>query len=366
MPLWWIEFSGPARLTAALMAKESLWSPLQVEPQGFQNTFGEDTPTDAGYVRHMTTSLQLPFIVPWHWSQFHQYFTLRLLPGVESLALDQYSRTVSLGGQTGWFSVRLLNHVAALELSLSDSLRDQSGPLAAQVTRMFDLNTDPAVLVRHFAADTFIGPLVTEQPALRLPSAFDPFEVAVRAFVGQQVSVKAAVTITRRLIERLGMPLPPTPASRSRSLSALFPTAWAIARGNLDAIGMPAKRVLTLQTFAAAVDNGALTLNINQGVDDLVERLCQLPGIGTWTAEYIALRGFAAADAFPAADLGLLKAPLWGPIGLTAKTLLKRAECWRPWRAYAAMHIWQDYARREHLRKALKAAKSSPTPSPDR
>jgi len=246
-----------------------------------------------------------------------------------------------LGDARGWLGVSAADDRPALELTLSDSLRHASQPLVARVRKMFDLDADPQVIAAHFAGDPALGPLVSAQPGLRLPAAYDPFEQAVRAVVGQQVTVKAAVTITRRLVERLGEPLAQAPTG----LEVLFPTAQAIADDPLENIGMPAKRAQALRRLAGAVAEGALHLHVEDGADTLVRRLCELPGIGPWTAEYIALRGFGVADAFPSADLGLLKAPLWGADGLTAKALAERAEAWRPWRAYAAIHIWDNYAR---------------------
>ncbi|GAB6387299.1 DNA-3-methyladenine glycosylase family protein [Stutzerimonas marianensis] len=310
----------------------------------------------------MHTVRQLPFTPPWRWAQFHQYFSLRLMPGVETLTEERYARTLSVHGRSGWLSVRPAR--TYLELSVSESLCDQMTSLTALVRRVFDLDTDPATLARHFANDPQLGPLVVATPGLRLPSAFDPFEVAVRAIVGQQVSVKAAVTITRRLIERLGQPITPLP--EAPELRWLFPTAQAISNASLEAIGMPGKRVAALQHLAGAVSDGSLILTLNQSVEDLVERLCQLPGVGPWTAEYIALRGFAAPDAFPAGDLGLLRAPVWGDAGISAKALTARAEAWRPWRAYAAMHLWHAYASAEPRRARIKVEGSVPTDAPAR
>lgn len=289
----------------------------------------------------MTETLQLPYLEPWDWQQFHRHFALRLLPGVERLDPDGYSRTLRLGQASGWLSVRTLADRPALELTLSDSLQQATQPLVGQVRKMFDLDADPQAIAAHFTTDLALGPLIAAQPGLRLPAAYDPFEQAVRAVVGQQVTVKAAVTITRRLVERLGEPLQDAPSE----LELLFPTAQAIADDPLENIGMPARRAQALRHLAAAVAEGALQLHVEDGADVLVEKLCELPGIGPWTAEYIALRGFGVADAFPAADLGLLKAPLWGDGGLSAKALATRAEAWRPWRAYAAIHIWDNYAK---------------------
>jgi DNA-3-methyladenine glycosylase II len=310
----------------------------------------------------------LPYLAPWSWSQFHQHFALRLLPGVETLDSERYSRTVRVGRHAGWINVRPLPAQASLELTLSDSLQNHAAVLALRVRKMFDLDTDPAIVARHFYDDPVLGPLVSASPGLRLPSAFDPFEQAVRAIVGQQVTVKAAVTITRRLVERLGTELPQAPPGEAAALLRLFPSPEAIADARLENIGMPGKRVATLQRLATAVAEGALELHNGNGTDELVSRLCELPGIGPWTAEYIALRGFGEADAFPAADLGLLKAPVWGCGGISAKELLARSQAWRPWRAYAAVHIWQNYseAMAEPKQTPAKAVESSPVLAMDR
>ncbi len=289
----------------------------------------------------MSEIIQLPYLEPWDWQQFHHHFALRLLPRVERLDTDGYSRTLRVGEASGWLRVRAQADRPALELMLSDSLQHATQPLVGQVRKMFDLDANPQAIATHFASDPALGPLIAAHPGLRLPAAYDPFEQAVRAVVGQQVTVKAAVTITRRLVERLGETLRDAPPGLER----LFPSAQAIADDPLENIGMPSKRAQALRRLAAAVAEGALQLHVEDGADALVRRLCELPGIGPWTAEYIALRGFGVADAFPAADLGLLKAPLWGADGISAKALAERAEAWRPWRAYAAIHIWDNYSK---------------------
>jgi DNA-3-methyladenine glycosylase II len=333
----------------------------------FQSSSGEDSPINAGYRRRMNT-VDLPYIPPWNWLQFHQYFALRLLHGVEVLEPERYSRSVRIGECAGWFSVRPSHEQPVLVLTVSDSLREHLPWLSMRVRKMFDLDNDPAEIARHFAADADLGPLVAANPGLRLPTAFDPFEQAVRAIVGQQVTVKAAVTITRRLVDRLGDDMVFSAANEAPGLLKLFPNANTIAAAELENIGMPGKRVATLKRLAAAINDGALELHIDNGVDELVSRLCKLPGIGPWTAQYIALRGFGEADAFPAADLGLLKAPLWGSDGISTRALLERSEAWRPWRAYAAVHIWQNYSEAAAASGLgrVKAAKFSPTPLANR
>ena len=272
---------------------------------------------------HGSDILHLPYLPPWNWQQFQRYFALRLLPGVEILDADGYCRSLRIGPVTGWLAVRPQPEQHCLAVQISPSAQSISAALVTRVRRMFDLDADPQAIAAHFSTDAVLGPLVAANPGLRLPTAFDPFEQAVRAIIGQQVTVKAAVTITNRLVARLGEPLPDAPVGGPQRL---FPTPERLTDADLSAIGMPTKRVLALQHLATAVADGSFELHVEDGADALVKRLCSLPGIGPWTAEYIALRGFGAADAFPAADLGLLKSPVWGPGGISAKALKRRAE----------------------------------------
>nr|WP_298141910.1 DNA-3-methyladenine glycosylase [uncultured Pseudomonas sp.] len=288
---------------------------------------------------HTSPPILLAYQPPWDWQQFHAHYQLRALTGVEQLSAEGYCRSFRIDGVDGWFSVRPVPAQNALLLRHSPSALACLPALTLRIRRMFDLDAEPLRIAAHFADDAYLGPSFTRYPHLRLPTAFDPFEQAVRAIVGQQITVKAAVTITTRLVERLGEPLLDTdPQAPQR----LFPSPAAIAGANLEGIGMPGKRVQCLQHFAAQIASGALRLDIDEGSQALVERLCALPGIGPWTAQYIALRAFGEVDAFPASDLGLLKSPLWGSGGISAKQLSARAEAWRPWRAYAAVHLWHS------------------------
>nr|WP_298172285.1 DNA-3-methyladenine glycosylase [uncultured Pseudomonas sp.] len=281
----------------------------------------------------------LAYRPPWRWQQFHDHFALRALTDVERLSADGYCRSFQLDGVSGWFNVQPMEAQNALLLRHSRSANACLPALIQRVRRMFDLDAEPLRIAAHFVDDPHLGASFARQPNLRLPTAFDPFEQAVRAIVGQQITVKAAVTISARLVDRLGEPLAdPDPLAPQR----LFPSPAAIAGANLEGIGMPGKRVQCLQHFAAQIASGALRLDIDEGSQALVERLCALPGIGPWTAQYIALRAFGEADAFPTSDLGLLKSPLWGAGGISAKQLGVLAEAWRPWRAYAAVHLWHS------------------------
>lgn len=300
------------------------------------------TPERRARVRAMNIiTLLLPYQPPWDWQQFHSHFTLRAIPGLESLSADSYSRGFSIDGTPGWFRVAPLPEQNALELRCRLATPAYLDQLEQRVRRMFDLDSEPESIAQHLSSDALLAPLLRRNPGLRLPVAFDPFEQAVRAIVGQQVTVKAAVTIVGRLVQRVGTRIE-TP--ETLGISHLFPSPQALAEADLAGIGMPGKRVQCLQHFAARIADGSLKLDLEEGSAALIERLCALPGIGPWTAEYIALRAFGEADAFPASDLGLLKAPVWGVEGIDARRLKARAEAWRPWRAYAAAHLWHNYS----------------------
>jgi 3-methyladenine DNA glycosylase/8-oxoguanine DNA glycosylase len=204
-----------------------------------------------------------------------------------------------------------------------------------RATRLFDLGADPVHINSHLARSPVLRPLVRRRPGLRVPGAWDPFEMVVRAIIGQQVSVAGATTIMGRIIERCGRPVDGLGAG----LTHLFPTPTDLADADLDSIGAPGARIETLQRMARAVADGTIALDGAVPLDDLLERLCAIRGIGAWTANYIAMRALGEPDAFPSGDLGLRKAAGNGtPVSGAALDAL--SEPWRPWRAYAAMHLW--------------------------
>ena len=214
--------------------------------------------------------------------------------------------------------------------------------VVGRVRALFDLTADPAAITETLRRDASLRPLVKGRPGLRLPGCWDPFEVAVRAVVGQQISVRAATTIMGRIVERAGTRLPgAVPGS-------LFPSPERLAAANLAGLGLTAARAETLARLAAAVAEGAVRLDGSRDTAVFVEEVTALRGIGTWTAQYVAMRGLGNPDAFPAEDLGLRAAAgrlangTRGAAGsrVSTRSLLEQAETWRPWRAYAAMHLW--------------------------
>jgi AraC family transcriptional regulator of adaptative response / DNA-3-methyladenine glycosylase II len=279
--------------------------------------------------------LRLSYRPPLAWREMLHFLAGRGLAGVESVSASSYLRTVALGKHRGWLRVEPAKGSNALVVELTTSLVPVLPPLLARLRNLFDLNARPDVIVSHLGDDARLGPSVRRCPGLRVPGAFDGFELAVRAVLGQQVSVRAATTIAGRLAGAFGQPIEtPFPG-----LNRLSPSSERLADARvaeLAALGIPGRRVETIQSLARAVCAGRLSLAPGPAPEDTIQRLIQLPGIGEWTAHYIAMRASRWPDAFPHDDLGLRK----GAGQLSALRLRQIAEAWRPWRAYAAMHIW--------------------------
>jgi AraC family transcriptional regulator of adaptative response / DNA-3-methyladenine glycosylase II len=211
---------------------------------------------------------------------------------------------------------------------------------------LFDLTADPLPIATHFARDPQLGRVVRARPGRRIPGAWDGFELAVRAVLGQQVSVRAARTFAGRLAAAFGTPL----GRAGEPLATVFPTAAALAQADLASIGLTRSRTATLRALAAATARGDIALDPTTDSHATREALLAIPGIGPWTVEYIALRALRDPDAFPVSDLGLRKAFARLAAGhrgdaaraVSAARLGEASEAWRPWRAYAAIHLWSE------------------------
>lgn len=287
--------------------------------------------------------IELPFIPPFDWQRMLRFYQGRSSAGVETVAAGSYIRTVDWQGDSGLLSVRLDSHRPVLIATLQGEASRHLAALEGKLQSVFDLHTNPMHLQAAFSQDPWLQRLLSHAPGLRIPGAWSAFELVVRTIVGQQVSVKAATTITGRLVQRAGRP-----ASGPRHAHAAwhFPTPAALAGADLDRIGMPTKRVAALQNFAAQVASGALPIDDPlTDIQSLRKALLALPGIGPWTVEYTAMRAWRDTDAWPGSDLVLMQA-----IAREHPELLKpgqqgvRSEAWRPWRAYAAMHLWNEIA----------------------
>ena len=280
---------------------------------------------------------ELAYRPPLAWDAMIGFLRDRAIAGVESIEDGEYRRTAAIGHggelHRGWIAVRPSAKKATLRVALSPELAKVVPPVLARIKRLFDLACDPHVVAAQ------LGALATKRPGLRVPGAFDGFEMAVRAILGQQVSVKAATTLAGRIACAFGEPIEtPWPA-----LTHTFPDPSRIAPLTIDDIakhGITGARSRTIAALADAMDRGSLVLAPGGDVDATVSTLRAMPGIGEWTAQYLAMRALAWPDAFPHTDLGVMKA-----LGTTspAKTLAI-AEAWRPWRAYAVLHLWHSLA----------------------
>lgn len=276
--------------------------------------------------------LRLPYRAPLEADALWQYLGDRIVPGLEELVGDTYRRALSLPHAQGVVELTPGEGHVKARLHLED-LRDL-GPASARCRRLLHLDADPAGITDVLDSDDLLGPLVRKRPGLRVPGSVDPFETAIRAIVGQQVSIAAARTVAGRLVATYGTPL----AKPTGTLTHVFPTPTALAEA--DVLPMPQSRTRTITGLAAAVANGDVRLD--RGVDwtDVREALLSLPGVGPWTVEYIALRGLGDPDAFPGTDLGIRHALVSLGVEDKPAAIAALAERWRPLRSYAAQHLW--------------------------
>lgn len=279
--------------------------------------------------------IRLPVPGPLAWEQMLGYLGRRAIPGVERVDGDRYVRTVCIEGEPG---VIQLSRASPDTVLLRAHLPHWDGiiDIVSRARRIFNLDGDIAAATVRLASDPRLGPLVESWPGLRPPGAWDGFEVGVRAILGQQVSVPGATTLIGRIVERYGVPVP---GLLAMGLTHLFPEPQELAGADLAGLGMPGSRAAAIQHFAAAVAEHRLHLERSGPLEELVAELVALPGLGLWTANYLALR-LGEPDAFPASDLGLRRA-LANQGGLPSPAqMIELAAPWQPFRASAALHLW--------------------------
>jgi AraC family transcriptional regulator of adaptative response / DNA-3-methyladenine glycosylase II len=283
--------------------------------------------------------LTLGYRPPLAWEALIAFFAARATQGVEAVEGGAYLRTVRIGSRSGWIVARNLADRCAVRVDVSPSLGGALVPLAARLRRLFDLDAQPSEVDAHLERDAGLRRFLRRARGLRIPGAVDGFELSARAVLGQQVSVPAATTLTGRLAALLGEPV----TTAHPTLVRLAPTAARIAAasdGDLTGVGLTSARARTLRALAEEVASGKLDLDAPADPTATVEALQRVPGIGVWTASYIAMRAFGAPDAFPSGDRALCRA-----LRLSASALEARAAAWSPWRAYAALHIWNGESR---------------------
>lgn len=271
---------------------------------------------------------KLAYRPPYDWPAMFAFLAARATPGVESVQDARYERTISINGKTG--SIAIAPAAGSAALSLEVRFGDPRSLLAIVegVRRMFDIGADPAVVTAQLSADPLLNRVAAAHPGLRVPGAWDPFELTVRAIIGQQISVRGATTIAGRIAQGWG-----TPVSGLRMVTHLFPTPAQLADAPLETAGVMPARAATLRTLARAIRDNTLSFD---GPDPLTA-LASLAGIGDWTTQYVAMRALNEPDALPSGDLVLRR--MAGDC--SARELERRSQAWRPWRSYAVLLLWQ-------------------------
>lgn len=275
---------------------------------------------------------RLAFRPPYDWASLIGWLGARATPGVETVAAQSYRRTIALDGLHGFLEVRPAKGQPYLDLSVQFPDARALFRILERVRRMFDAGADLAEIGGHLGRDPLLARGIARHPGLRVPGAWDGFELAVRAVLGQQVTVKGATTLAGRLAAAFG---------ERCAHGLIFPTPQALAEADYGRIGVTKARAETLRNLARAVVCGEISFEGARSLEAFVEKFQTIPGIGEWTAHYVAMRALGEPDAFPASDLGLLRAVANGFGRVSSRALAQRAEAWRPWRAYAAMHLWR-------------------------
>lgn len=337
---------GETSLSMTAIAEASGFGSVRRFNAVFQETYGR-APSDlrrrkrAGEAAGPAVVLKLPFSEPYAFCAILEFLAARAIPGVEVVDGEKYRRTFALDGATGALEVGAARGQSHLLATIHASDVKALGPIVARLRRLFDLDADSAAVDEHLARDRALTRGVRDRPGIRVPGAWDPFELAVRAVLGQQVSVRAATTFAGRIVAAHGRALSLARGDGDDGMpTMLFPTAAQLADADLTSVGLTRARAATLKSLASACAARPAFLQPAETLEETLEELCALPGIGPWTAQYIAMRALREPDAFPASDLGLLRAMETKAGRPTPAALAERAEAWRPWRAYAALRLW--------------------------
>jgi AraC family transcriptional regulator of adaptative response / DNA-3-methyladenine glycosylase II len=289
--------------------------------------------------------LRLAYRPPYDWIRLYSFFSARAIPGVELVQNGIYVRTIATANGWAKIQVQPVAGEHALELLVNGASPANLLQLSTVARRVFDLAADPETVNSVLKCDPLLGPLIYRRPGLRIPGAWNPFECAVRAILGQQVSVRTARTFLARLVQRTGTAIAPIPG-----LTHLFPEPNAVLAADLGGLGFTKSRVAALKGLSAAIFDGRL--DFSASITDIMRSLSDIPGIGQWSTEYIALRALGEPDAFPSADLVLRRTSSRCGTIISASALEQKAEAWRPWRGYAAVHLWCA-ASEIHMKKSL-------------
>jgi AraC family transcriptional regulator of adaptative response / DNA-3-methyladenine glycosylase II len=280
--------------------------------------------------------LQVPVEGAFPWARMLRFLEPWTVPGVEEVVNDQYCRTASFGKVAGEVCVTYQPEEGALQVRVSSSLGAHLLDVVSGVRRLFDVDAPTSVIAAHLCADPILAARIEATPGLRVPGAFDHFETAAMMLLNQHMRPDEASELMDRIVEKHGKPI----ETSLPSLTHVFPTPYALSKARLEAVGVPKRRSRSIQALARAVHEGGLRLEGAPSLESAIDRLCSIADLSTMTAQYIAMRVYREPDAFPSDNPWLRRSMSDGGDPISATELEGRAESWRPWRAYAAMHLW--------------------------
>ncbi len=290
-------------------------------------------------INHSVT-LTLAYRPPFDWPLMLSFFRLRQLKSVEQISDNYYRRTININHCKGWLEITQADNLQALKLTVQLDDYRYLNHVILRVRCMFDLDADMQLIHQQLSQYSHLANIINKYQGLRLPGCWDKFEFSLRAILGQQISVKAATTLANRIAIKYGEPAPHNPFS----LTHFFPTEAALSAVDYHDIGLTKTRVNTLNNWLEFYQQHQELFSCYATIEELEQQLISIKGIGPWTVNYLAMRGLSDPDAFPSADLGIIKALTVNGKKPSNNDILKRAEAWRPWRAYAAIYLWHSLA----------------------
>ncbi|MEO8001331.1 MAG: AlkA N-terminal domain-containing protein [Arenimonas sp.] len=279
--------------------------------------------------------LRLAYRPPFDFTLMLKFLSRRAVPGIEHVTATSYERVLGPIDNSTWIRVTADSKKPELLLEISDTDPRMIHDIVQKTRRLFDMDADLQPVHQVLMSSELLKKAIMRRPGLRVPGSWDGFELAVRAVLGQQISVAGATTLTRRLVEQYGEDR----TTKREQLDRVFPTPEAIANAPLEKIGLPKSRASTLRSMAQAIIDGRINFQAGQSLDTFVEKFTALPGIGPWTAQYVAMRALRQPDAFPAGDL-ILQQVMGGEKRLSERETDLQSQAWRPWRSYAVLHLW--------------------------
>lgn len=286
-----------------------------------------------------TFSLRLDYRPPFDWDHLLEFLGDRAMHGIERVESSTYVRAIPIGKRVEEIRVENESAKSRIVATVPVALAPKAMEISAKLRHLFDLDARPDVIEGFLGTDSMLGAAVKKQRGTRVPGAFDPFEIAVRSVLGQQVTVRGATTLAQRFVEKFGTHV--TRHARSQ-IAYIFPSSEKIANArsaDVRTIGMPEARAKTLVSVARAIEDGELVLSQSEDPERAIGAMMRIAGIGNFTSQVVAMRALRHADAFPSSDLGVRKA-----LGSTKpRELEARSEAWRPWRAYAVVHLWRSH-----------------------